>query len=129
MHELYELKEKLCEELEEYAGKEMSAGALDVIDKLAHAIKNIEKIVEADEYSYDDGMSHESSYRGRSYDRSYEDRRGRSYARGRNARRDSRGRYSRDDGMIEELRTLMDDAPNEKTKKEFERFIQKIEQM
>lgn len=125
MHELYELKEKLCEELEEYAGKEMSAGALDVIDKLAHAIKNIEKIVEADESSYDDGMSHESSYRGRSY----EDRRGRSYARGRNARRDSRGRYSRDDGMIEELRTLMDDAPNEKTKKEFERFIQKIEQM
>ena len=129
MHELYELKEKLCEELEEYASKDMSAGALDVIDKLAHAIKNIEKIVEAEEYSYDDGMSHESSYRGRSYGRSYEDRRGRSYARGRNARRDSRGRYSQDDGMIEELRTLMDDAPNEKTKKEFERFIQKIEQM
>lgn len=39
------------------------------------------------------------------------------------------GRYSRDDGMVEELRMLMQDAPDEHTRKEFQKFISKIEQM
>ena len=58
-----------------------------------------------------------------------------SYARGRrNARRDSMGRYSgdgysRDGGMVEELRSLMEEAPDERTRQEFQRFIQKIENM
>lgn len=42
------------------------------------------------------------------------------------------GRYSRnsyDDGMISELRSLMEDAPDEKTRREFQNFIQKIESM
>ena len=79
MNELYELKEKLCDELKEYAHKEMSAGSLDVIDKLAHAVKNIDKIIDGHEgYSgrYMDNRSHDRSYR----------------------ERDSRGRYSRADG-------------------------------
>ena len=46
MKELYELKEKLCDELKAYSKREMSSGSLDVIDKLAHAIKNIDKIIE-----------------------------------------------------------------------------------
>ena len=75
MNELYELREKLCDELKEYAHKEMSAGSLDVIDKLAHSIKNIDKVIDGHE-----------GYSGR-----YDD--GRSYA-----KRDSRGRYSRGDG-------------------------------
>lgn len=65
-------------------------------------------------------------------DRSYND--GRSYARGR--RRDSMGRYSSEGGysmagdeMIDELRDLMQDAPDEQTRMEFQRFIQRIEQM
>ena len=49
MKEIYELREKLCDELKEYGNKEMSAGSLDVIDKLAHAIKNIDKILDGDE--------------------------------------------------------------------------------
>lgn len=66
------------------------------------------------------------------------DRGGGSYARGRgrNARRDSMGRYSREGGysygaedMVQELRELMQDAPDDRTRQEFERFIQKIEQM
>lgn len=61
-----------------------------------------------------------------------------SYARGRgrNAKRDSMGRYSSEGGysmagdeMIDELRDLMQDAPDEQTRMEFQRFIQKIEQM
>jgi hypothetical protein len=75
MRELYELKEKLCDELKSYGKKEMSAGSLDVIDKLSHAIKNIDKIIE--KYEEEDYSNAD-----------------RSYGRGRYAKRDSRGRYS-----------------------------------
>lgn len=124
-HELYELKEKLCEELKEYGRKgDLTAGALEVVDKLAHAAKNVEKLIEADEegysgryvpgsYYYDDGRS----YRG-----------GNSYARGRNAKRDSMGRYSRD-GMADKLRELMEDAPDEHTRHEIQRLADKMESM
>lgn len=126
MHKLYDLKEMLCEELEKYAGKDkLDAGGLSVIDTLAHAIKNIDKIIEA---------SDEEGYSGR-YD-------GGSYARGRggNVRRDSMGRYSRryynEDGysraaedMAEQLRNLMQDAPDEQTRKDIQRLVTKIEGM
>ena len=46
MKELYELKEKLCDELKGYGKKDMSAGTLDVVDKLSHTIKNLDKIIE-----------------------------------------------------------------------------------
>lgn len=140
MHAIYDLKEQLCKELEEYGQKgELTAGTLDVVDKLAHAVKNIDKIIEKYEedegYSgrYEEGMSNGGGmYRG-TYNGSYNDgRHGGSYARGRNAKRDSMGRYSRrssyDDGMIQELRDLMQDAPDERTRKEFQTFISKMEQ-
>ena len=42
---MHELKEKLCEELEEIARKpEMSAGDLEAAHKLTDTIKNIDKI-------------------------------------------------------------------------------------
>ena len=46
MDAIYELKEKLCDELEEYGDKKLDAGSLEVIDKLAHTIKNLDKIIE-----------------------------------------------------------------------------------
>ena len=47
MHAIYELKDMLCKELEEYGEKgELTTGSLDVIDKLAHTIKNLDKIIE-----------------------------------------------------------------------------------
>ena len=101
MHKLYDLKEMLCEELEEYGEKgKLDVGSLDVVDKLAHAIKNIDKILmayEDDEYSHRRGMSHE---RGGDH----------SYAR----RRDAMGRYSRDhDGFMMDIRELADHAPSD----------------
>ena len=53
-----------------------------------------------------------------------------SYAR----RRDSRGRYSMNDysyhnEMIHELKDMMNDAPDERTRQEFKRFIDKVENM
>lgn len=149
MHELYELKEMLCKELEEYGKKgELTTGSLDVVDKLAHTIKNLQKIIEKyEEEDYSNASyargGRGGSYRGGSY--AYEDGgmmgggsyEGGSYARGRgrNAKRDSMGRYSsergysRDEGMIMELRELMQEAPDERTRMEFQKFIQKIEQM
>lgn len=140
MHELYELKEMLMDELEEYGRKgELTSGSLEVVDKLSHTIKNLCKIIEKyedEEYSMaDGGMSYEGgSYRdGRSYARRGGQSRRSSYARSRNsyARRDGRGRYSRDgaENMVMELRELMEDAPDEKTRMEFEKFIKKVENM
>ena len=47
MEELYKLKETLCNELEEYSKKgKMSAGDLEIVNKLSETIKNIDKIIE-----------------------------------------------------------------------------------
>lgn len=130
MEELYKLKEMLCKELEEYGGKgELSTGSLDVVDKLAHTIKNLDKIIESydEEYSGYYPMYYGDNRGNRSY-------RG-SYARGRrNARRDSMGRYSsegysRHGDMIEQLRELMEDAPDTQTRSEIQRLVTKMEQM
>lgn len=142
MDALYELKEKLMKELEEYGNKEMTPGSLEVVDKLAHAVKNLCKVIEAyedEEYSqrggYDGGQGGGSYRGGGRYSRmgggSY---RGGSYARGRgqNARRDSQGRYSShgDPGeMVDQLEMLMQDAPNDQIKQQIRQLVQQIEQM
>lgn len=130
MHELYEDLEEMCEVLAEElnktndklekSGGQISAGDIEYIDKLTHGIKSIKTTI---------AMMESDS------DHSYARGRG-SYARGRNARRDSMGRYSREqgysmanDGMVMELRELMQDAPDDQTKREFQKFIRKIEQM
>lgn len=137
MHELYELKEMLCKELEEYGKKgDLSAGSLEVVDKLAHTVKNLGKIIEmADdsEYSGYGGGSYENN--GGSYRRSYRGSGSYAYARGRgrNARRDSMGRYSSEgysramNDVTEKLYELMEEAPE--MKQEIQKFITKIENM
>ena len=154
MHDVYKLKDMLCEELEEYGRKsELTPASLEVVDKLAHAIKNIQKIIEnyeeeesgyssAGRYYYDDGMGGSgmrTSYArdGRGGRGGYSSARG-GRGRGRNARRDSMGRYSSRDGysmadadmteMIDEMRGLMEDLPEEK-KMEVRKFISKMESM
>lgn len=134
MHEIYELKEQLMKELEEYGKKgEMSTGSLEVVDKLAHTIKNLCKIIETaedeGEYSMADGRSYRDG-------RMYEGNTMRSYARGRgrNAKRDSMGRYSSagysygNEDMVEQLESLMMDAP-ENIKSDIKRLISKVESM
>lgn len=113
------------------AGGKISHGDLEYIDRLTHILKSIKTtkaMMDAEgEGSYaDNSYVHEGmNYNGRG--RSYMNG---SYARGRNARRDSMGRYASrayDDGMMEELRGLMEDAPNDKIKQEFRQFISRIE--
>ena len=148
MDAVYELKDMLCEELEEYGKKDkLDVGGLEIVDKLAHTIKNLDKIIETyeeDGYSeayYDGSYEGTGNMGGGSYARRYSRERGGrggSYAmargdgrgRGANARRDSMGRYSRDGRMMaQELRDLMEDAPNEHIKMEMKKLIQKVENM
>lgn len=160
MHELYELKETLCKNLEEYGRKkDLKAGDLDVIDKLSHSIKNLDKVIEKyeeEEYSgargrgsnarrdsrgrYSsamgmmdrDGYSMRGDYSnergGYSNERGgYSNERGGNYSN--RSEYSNRGGYSRNSNMIMDLRELMEDAPDERTRMEFDKFIRKMESM
>ena len=120
-------------------GKFKSREEIDSVYKLVDIAKDTMEIFcmedDMNGDSYDDGMSYE---RGRRYD-------GMSYARGRrNARMDERGRYSRDGYMDSyndgrsmrgysradskedyknQLRMMMEDAPDENTRQNIKRMI------
>lgn len=119
MHKLYELKEKLMRELEDYSenGK-FSKEDVEAIKYITSSIDHICNIVEREEggeYSgagpYDGGTSYARG--GGRGGRSYNTGSYRSYAR----RRDSMGRYSgAGEDFRMELETLMESAPNERVK-------------
>lgn len=129
MDKLYDLKDKLCKELEEIGRKpDMGPGDLELIHKLTDTIKNIDKLClleDEDGYSQDDGRDADGGYgRGVSYARGRGGRRG-----GRNTRRDSMGRYSRDDGrseMMEHIEAALD-AANDKDREAIKRFMRQLE--
>lgn len=124
MKALYDLKDMLCKQLEDYGKKgELSAAVLERVDMLAHAVKNLDKVIE-------DYEAEESEYSGNyanGDNESYNDYRGRSM------RRDSMGRYSRrysrHGGMAERLRDLMEDAPDERSRQKIQRLISEMDQM
>ena len=123
MNELYKLKDMLMQELEEYGSKgELSAGTLDIVDKLTHTVKNLCKIIEEAEDGEYSGTYPMGMYRG-----SYRD----GMSRRTNARRDSMGRYSGRGysraGLADELRAMMQDAPDEHTRQEIARLADKLE--
>lgn len=112
-------------------GKFRSREEIDSVYKLMDIAKDVYCIwkYEDGEDDYSENYSYGRSYpsRGMVYDG------GRSYARGRgrNARRDGMGRYSRDDGKqeyIENLREMMQDAPDENTRQSIQRMIHQMEQ-
>lgn len=98
MHATYELKDRLCEELENIAksGK-MDMPTLEKVDKIAGAAYHLAKLAKAsEEDDYSERMAYRDSYRGGSYRGSYD---GGSYDDGYSGRRrDSMGRYARDGG-------------------------------
>lgn len=134
MDYMHELKEKLCNELEEIANKgELGAGDLEIIHKLTDTIKNLDKIG-----MLEDGYSQAGDWEieGRAYNR------GSSYAR---RKRDSMGRYSRDgrpmrsrddrmysrdeakDDMMEQMEALMAQAGSEKEREAIRRCMSQLE--
>ena len=120
MKELKELRDMLCDELKEYGKKgELTAGSLSTVDTLAHALKNLDKVIEEE-----DGYSNHYPYYGGSYGM---DGHG-SYAR----RRDRMGRYSGERGysrsdLSDKLRELMDEAPDDRTRQEIHRMVEKLD--
>lgn len=128
------LYDKLCQILDDMERKEkLSASDVQIIDWATHAKKSM---LAVDEMEGGDSGSY--AYRG-----SYNDSMSR--ARGRNARRDSMGRYSRDDGYardgysrdysrngkedyIAQLRDMMEDAPDDKSRQSIQRMIREMEQ-
>lgn len=116
MKALYNLKDKLCDELDEIAHKpDLSAGDLETVHKLTDTIKNIDKICMIEEKGYsEDGYSRSddrrSSYAGR--------------------RRDSMGRYSRDgskEHMVSKLEDMMHDTDSDTMKSAIRKCISEIE--
>ena len=148
MKMMYDDLESVCKVLEKELTRvsdklegtgSISPGDLEYVDKLTHAIKSVVTIKAMLESegggSYYDGNSRSDGVDNAAH---YSNRRGR----GSNARRDSMGRYasdgysreysrnySGDKEMVSELRSLMEDAPDERTRQEFQKFISKIESM
>ena len=146
---MHKLIEYICDELEEIERKadkegKLSMSEIEYADVLAHLKKDIltaDAMMEESEYSERGG-----SYRGGNIYRDGRTMRGgesmrggSSYARGRgsNAKRDSRGRYSSESGsytetvdeISEKLEELMEQAPDEKSRMEIQKFMSKLDQM
>ena len=132
MEYMYELKDKLCKELDEIARKpEMGAGDLEIIHKLTDTIKNLDKIEMLEDGGYSQAGDWEMEGRG-SYNR------GSSY---RGRKRDSMGRYSRDgrggrggysrhdakEAMMEQMEMLMDQAGSEREREAIRRCMGQLE--
>jgi hypothetical protein len=128
----YELKDMLCEELEKLTKKrEITTQSLEMIDKLTHSIKSITTIIAMEE---EYGKSGYYPYPYLMGAKSYEGEHGMSNARRRDSMdrysREYRDDYSRDDArndMIHDLRALMNDARDDKTRAKFQRFIDEIQ--
>lgn len=138
MKHIEKLRDMLCDELDNIASQnELTAGSLETVDKLAHAIKCIDTIVAMKDAGYSqEGGSYGNSY-GNSYDYSGRRRRnamgqfsrngtyayddGRSYANRRYSRDDAR------DNMISQLEELMENAPSEKYRQKIHEWMEQME--
>lgn len=133
----YEDLEELCEtvghKIKEANDKvrmsngDLSGGDVEYLDKLTHTLKSIKTIIAMmDKEGY-------SGYDGRTSGRYNQDG---YYSRGRSGRRDTMSRYPRrgysgadNSDMIDKLREMMDDAPDEKIRNEIQRLVTKMENM
>lgn len=143
--DLYELCEMIMQETKEakdkirQAGGKLTGADTEYLDRLTHILKSLKTTImimeDEDGYSSDGGNYTGDSYgNGDSSYRNYPN--GGSYARGRGtyAKRDSRGRYSsygysRHGDMAEELRRLMNEAPNDQIRMDIQRLADKVEKM
>ena len=131
------LHEKYRDSIRKIKNNGMSASDLDQLEKLTHSMASIKKMMK---------MEEDGEYSGRYpywMGGTYADGNGMgggmtnggSYARGRrNARRDSMGRYSGERGysrndLADEMRELMEKAPDERTRQKIERMVAELEEV
>ena len=132
--ELYDMKEAVAFEIGEankriqQAGNKISTADLEIIDKLTHSLKSLTTVCAMLE-AEDEGYS--GDYMGQSY----RDNRGGGYSgrenRNRYSRnsyaREGRNGYSRTGDMNEHLRMLMNEAPDENTRMEIRKLMDRLE--
>ena len=128
--ELYEVKEAVGYEIGEAnkriknAGGKISTADLDVIDKLAHSMKSLVTVcamLEAEEdggYSGDMMPTYSGNYSGRGRRNGYGGERRNGYS--------GRMGYSRTGDMREQLRQMMEDAPDEQTRMEIRNLMDRM---
>ena len=113
------LSDQLSDVTRKIKNNGMSSGDLDNVEKLTHALASTKKIMafmeDEDGYSGDYRDMYRGSYRG-------------SYAR----KRDRMGRYSGERGysrndLADKMRELMHDAPDDRTRQEMQRMIEKLD--
>lgn len=131
------LHEKYRDSIRKIKNNGMSASDLDQLEKLTHSMASIKKMMKMEEddgeysgrYPYMGGFAYADNMGG-----NMTSNRG-SYARGRrNARRDSMGRYSGERGysrndLADEMRELMEKAPDERTRQKIERMVAELEEV
>lgn len=121
---MYDLREMLCEELENLTAQRtnLTGEKLKAIDMLTHSIKSIDTIIAMEDAEYSRGGrggSNDSYGRG-SYARDSYARRGNdSYA-----RRGGRG-YSRDEDLRQQLEEMMQES-NNKDREVIKRFMEQM---
>ena len=142
---LYDICDVVSQKLERYSeklsknGGEMSASDLEIIDKLTHTLKSVKTtiaMIEAENKGYSGTYWDGKQYYDSQQSMDSMSTRSQSGARGRGSRakRDSMGRYSRDgysrddakEDMLNDLYELMDNAPDDHTRKKLERFINEL---
>lgn len=119
------LHEQISDLIRKIKNNGMSTGDLEKLDKLTHSLKSVKgtmQMEQADEEGYSGYYPYMGGYGRGSYDN------GGSYAR----KRDSMGRYSRERGysrndLADKMRELMADAPDDRTRQEIQRMVDKLE--
>lgn len=129
------LHEQVSDLIRKIKNNGMSTGDLEKLDKLTHSLKSVKstmKMEQEDEegysgrYPYWMGGAYADGNGGSMNTGSY------ARGRGRNARRDSMGRYSSEYGysrndLADKMRELMNDAPDDRTRQEIQRMVEKLE--
>ena len=135
MNAIYDLRDMLCEELEQVMSKNTNMN-LDQIDKLTHALKSVETIIAMKEGGYSTTVNRDRYYDDNSYfsGNSYRNGRygGMRYNENYNSyRMNGRGSgYSRKDGkeeMIANLHEMLNDASSPKEKDAIHQCIEKLQ--
>lgn len=125
INDLHELCDTITREIADSnakirnSGGKLSAGDVDMLDKLTHTLKSVKAVIamaEDEGGSYADGMNYGGSYRYPYNGGSYR------YSRRRMG-------YSRSGDLAGKIHELMQDAPNDQIKRDMQRLAEKVEAM
>ena len=129
MNALYDLRDMLCAQLEDYGKKgELSASVLDKVDILAHATKNIDKIIACNEGEDGEYSGSYGGYGRRSSRRSYNMSSSRRMSR-RSGKYHGDSHDEEDDDLVDQVYAMIDKTTDDKTRQDLQRFADRMEQV